>query len=262
MKLPLALLLPLVIFVAACSGSDKDSDSGGGNTFSRDPQPNDVNIVIEATMIDTATDATASAWFTQTYLPAFAGTPGLVQTRHYTNLGGPPPFPWPGGPTELTFFHFSDAASRDGFSTSAAATAAPTNPAVTQLSRSYYTLTTSSDNGGSSGNLPNLTVIGLVVDPALDAQIVDWEDNTHVPMLMGYAGLAKVVRYTKVAGGTNDTDLPNYLEFFYYRDQAAVDGWQASSQFMTAEADRAARWTDAQLAINPIVAAVIGYAMP
>jgi hypothetical protein len=259
MRLPLtALLLFPFLILSACG----EEDDGGGQSFNRTPQPNDNFIAIEASLVDATADPMAPTWFSGTYLPQLATAPGVVQTRHYTNLGGPPPFPYPGGPTELSFFHFADAASRNGFSTSAPAMMAPTSAAVTQLSRAYYNLTVSADNGNAAGNLPNLTVIGLVIDPTVEAQVIDWEDNTHVPMLMGYQGVGKIVRYTKIAGGTNDAELPKFLEFFYYYSQADSDAWSEAPEFIAAEEDRAATWTDAQLAINPIVKGVLGYAMP
>ncbi len=121
------------------------------------------------------------------------------------------------------------------------------------MSRSLYTLAKSADNGNSTGALPNVTIIGLVIDAAVEAQVLEWEDNKHVPLLMNYKGIAKIVRYQKAAGGSDDAALPKYLEFYYYPNQAASDGQNTDKNFVDAEADRMKTWTDAQLSVNPIV---------
>ena len=72
--------------------------------------------------------------------------------------------------------------------------------------------------------------------PQWEAQVLDWEDNVHVPWVMKYKGIAKIVRYEKAAGGIGDAALPKF------------------QNFKDAEADRVATWTDAQLTVNPIVA--------
>lgn len=260
MRRPLTALV-LGTFVISCSADKSSNNDGGGNdsgsTLNRTPQANDKYITLEATTID-ASNSSAGDWFKNTYLSKLSMAPNVVATRHYAPLGGPPPLPFPGMPTDVTVFHFGDQASQDGFGASSAAKDAASalsgTSGVTQVWRSPYTLTSSADNGNSSGTPSNITIIGLVIDSSMESTIIDWEDNKHVPWVMKYQGIAKVVRYKKASGGTNDGELPKFLEFFYYRDQAAADGQQADQNFMDAEADRMAMWTDSQLAIKPIVA--------
>jgi hypothetical protein len=258
----LSTTLLLTLFVAAC-GDDNEEETPPPppvETLDRTPQANDLFLTLEGSTIDPA-EATASAWFKDTYLSTLSTAPGVMATRHYAPLAGPPPLKFPGEPTDLTVFHFADQGSHEGFVTSDAADEAETLLAdatgVTQTWRSQYVLSSSADNGNSTGDLPVMTVIGLVIDPAVEADVLDWEDNTHVPWVMKYKGIAKIVRYQKAEGGTDDDALPKYLEFFYFYSPEDAMGLQMDQNFIDAEADRMATWTDAQLGINPIVAATL-----
>jgi len=103
--------------------------------------------------------------------------------------------------------------------------------------------------------LKNISIVNTEALPAFEDTVNDWETNFHIPWLMEYDGIGNVVRYQRVDG--MGTDMPKFIEFFYYYDQAGADGLGSNESFKAAEADRVATWKNGELEIPWIVNGVI-----
>lgn len=226
--------------LVACGGGD--DSSGGGESA----------ITLEGTTVGAA----QTTWFSDTYLTTLAGQQEVTSTQSFMALD--PPFPGTlASPSYFTVFNFGSATAPQDFLTSTQATDAANAAATTWMNgevamqwRASYKQSSVHESAMSTGAFQYTTIVALNPGVDVEAQVLQWEDDTHVPWVMQYPGLHKVVRYEKIPGAQVNSDLlPKYIEFFYFPDQASFDGLGPSQPFQDAEADRMATWTDAQLQI-------------
>lgn len=253
LSMPLALVL--LSASTGCASDDKAEEPSGGDESDY--------IVFEGTMVAAA----QSGYFTDTYFTAIAGQPDVAMARSFLSSGSP--FPGsvdaPAGESYLSLFHFSSEGGPATFLSSAEVESATSTLStdfgageVSMMWRIGYRQSFVTEGAGADGPLNNVTFVALNPDPALETEIMDWEDETHIPWVMQYPGLAKVVRYEKIAGvEVNGAAFPKYIELFYFPDQVAADGLGPSQPFQDAEADRMATWTDEQLGIPFVLSGVL-----
>jgi len=193
-------------------------------------------------------------WFDDTYIETLAGHPDVTKMESYASLGSP----FEGtleAATYLTLFHFqNESAPADFVESSEAEDAADaideTEDEASMAWRAAFKAVSVSENEDADGSHPIVTFVALDPDPEVEDEVMEWEDETHVPWLLEYEGLAKVVRYERIPDvDENADDIPKFIELFYYRDQEAFDGWGSSEPFQEAEEDRKETWTDEELAI-------------
>jgi formylglycine-generating enzyme required for sulfatase activity len=211
-------------------------------------------ITFEATPIKDTANTAVATWYNGTYLSGIMGYSGCKGSYRMKNLGG---FNNAFVPAYWTIFRFTAKADQAGLDASSQAVAARGSMATTyadsQIVRSWdvsYEKLKSWENPGAGKPLVYATIVGTAAKAEFDSVVNAWEINFHVPWLMNYTGLSKVVRYRKIDGtGANVTQMPKYIEIFYYSDKAGFEGQGADASFQAAEADRVATWKNGELDI-------------
>jgi hypothetical protein len=94
--------------------------------------------------------------------------------------------------------------------------------------------------GTEDSEYPYLTIVGSNFLASSDAAVNEWYDSIHIPILMGYSGLKKAVRYKNVG----DSATPGYLGLFYYPTKTDFDSMPTSQPFDSADKELAAHWTN------------------
>jgi hypothetical protein len=101
-----------------------------------------------------------------------------------------------------------------------------------------------------------MQIVGAELDPANDAALNVWYDNTHLPLFMRYPGLVKVARFKRIADTTGDikaTALPTYLAVYYYPTQADADGLASSPARAAAFENQADTWKNNELMLKCVL---------
>jgi phosphatidylethanolamine-binding protein (PEBP) family uncharacterized protein len=88
-----------------------------------------------------------------------------------------------------------------------------------------------------------LTIVGSNFLASSDAAVNQWYDSIHIPILMGYPGLKKAVRYKTVS----DIVKPGYLGLYYYPTKTDLDSMGPGLKaFDSANTELAAHWTNGE----------------
>ena len=232
------------------------SEEGSDSKFQ-----NDDFITIEATVINDTTNTAISTWYNGTYLPKIMEYSGLKGVRRIkTIVAAPLPPTSPNVdflPGYLTIFMASTKDELLGMPVSAKAVEANSDMTTQwpngEIARSWnvsYEKLKSWENNGADKPMQFITMVSTVAAAGYEDAVNDWEINKHVPDHMQSEKLSRVVRYKKISGtGAEVSGMPDYIELFYYADQASFDGHNPNNDvfFKAAEEDRAATWQNGEL---------------
>lgn len=229
-----------------------DNDKENSN-----PQNIDDFITIEATAVFDTTNTAIPAWYNDTYLPKMMTYSGLKGVRRLNTLKAVPKSVSSVEflPAYLTLFMSSSKEELMGLSESTQAREANAAMAAqwsaNQIERTWdvsYEKLKSWENESAKNSLVYVKIVPTVAAEGYDLAVNDWEINTHVPWLMKYKGLSKVVRYKRIDNtGMNVTEMPEYIELFYYADKEGYEGQKTDENFIAAEEDRANTWLNGEL---------------
>jgi hypothetical protein len=90
--------------------------------------------------------------------------------------------------------------------------------------------------------------VGSVIKAGQETAVNDWYNNTHIPILWGYAGLKKAIRYQTLAAPA-DTNLPSYWAVYYYATLDDMNGLGAGVKaFDSAMAEMGTHWPNKEIA--------------
>lgn len=214
-------------------------------------------LTLEGVDIAAADSVKGNNWLDTAYTSLVKGYSGLQRFERYKetfSLDTSLPSYW-----SLYFFQSTDAlngmaASTAATQANAALTAAfPNNEIQVKKKTSYKKVKSFERDDIGTRGLKNITIVNTEALPAYEQTVNDWEINTHIPWVMGYEGIGKVVRYERISG----TDMPKFIEIFYYYDQASADGLGTNEVFKSAEADRLATWKNGELDVPWIVNGIL-----
>ncbi len=253
MKVLLPVFLSAVILFS-CSKNPADPDNSALN--------NDNYITMEATAVkDSASTSASQTWYNETYLSRMMEYSGLQGAFRFKKLGA---FNVDFVPGWVTIFKSATKDGIMGLPNSSQALQANSDMAAnwpdSQIVRCWnvsYEKLKSWENVSANTPMQYVTVVATVAKAEYDSAVNAWETNFHVPWLMKYKGLSRVVRYKKIDGtGANVSQMPKYIEVFYYKDKAGSDGQGTDTNFVAAEADRVATWQNGELTIDWVLAGV------
>lgn len=214
-------------------------------------------LTIEGIDVAIADSIECNYWLNTTYTTKIKEYAGLQRFERYKQTFSLDPTL----PANWSLYFFKNTDALNGMDTSKAVTDAkaalsatfPDNEIQVKRKVSYKKVKSFERDDIANRGLKNITIVNTDALPAYEEEVNKWEVNTHIPWLMRYNGIGKIVRYQRISG----TDLPKYIEIFYYYDQAAADGQNTDENFKSAEADRVATWKNGELDIPWVVTAVI-----
>jgi hypothetical protein len=84
-----------------------------------------------------------------------------------------------------------------------------------------------------TGPLNYLWIVRAEFTADKDAAVNDWYNNTHIPLILKYPGVKKVVRYKKIGstGDINAASMNTYLAFYFFPAQADYDSLTTGKQW-------------------------------
>lgn len=176
--------------------------------------------------------ASVNKWYDSTHIPLLMQYTGLKKSVRFQNAASGVT------PGYFAFYNYKDSADWAGFKTSAPRDTANKELAAHWVNGEYtMTLAISYQKIKSwvkeeyTGDLKVVTIVGVEIPAEKEADVDEWYNNTHIPLIMKYPGIKKAVRYKKLAGGVNADSLPTYLAVYYYPSATEQTGQGASAEW-------------------------------
>jgi hypothetical protein len=201
-------------------------------------------------------DTAINKWYNEVHIPLLMGFDGLKEAIRYKKANADTTLP-----AYWATYNFATKGGIDSMRTSAAFDTAiknmlavwpPANGEFTTNLAINYQKIMGWDQPGATGTPQRMTIVGYEFAAASDAAVNTWYNNTHIPMLMRYKGLAKAVRYKKL-GDTTDINLagmPTYLAVYYYTTQPDQAGMNASPEFAAAIQNTNETWKNNEMTMK------------
>jgi formylglycine-generating enzyme required for sulfatase activity len=186
--------------------------------------------------ISTAKDVEVNAWYDTTHIPLLLNYAGLKQVFRYKKFS-PADSLTPGGAGYWATYMFPTKSDIDGMRTSQEFIAAVTEMGThwqagecsTKVAVNYQKIK-SWLKPDYTGSLNYVTVVRAEFKAGKEAEINNWYNNTHIPLIMKYPGVKKAARYQKIGASDdiNATAMSTYLALYYYPTKADQDSMATS----------------------------------
>jgi hypothetical protein len=175
-----------------------------------------------------------SAWYNATYIPKFMQYSGLKATYNYKNQAS-------NSSDYFTFFMYPSKVSIDSLGTSTYFTQAITemnthwqNGEFTIYLSGNYDKIKSWVKEDYRGSLEAVTMVVVAMPVANEAAINKWYNETHIPLIMKYPGVKKVVRYWRTSAARTDANpsaLPKFITMYYYGTKDEQTNQESSTEW-------------------------------
>jgi formylglycine-generating enzyme required for sulfatase activity len=186
--------------------------------------------------IAAAKDTQVNAWYDTTHIPLLMKYAGLKQAYRYKKFAPADSFT-PGGAGYWATYFYPTKSDIDGMNASPEFTAAITEmighwtagECSTKVAVNYQKIM-SWIKTDYSGPLNYVTVVRAEFKAGKEAEINNWYNNTHIPLIMKYPGVKKAVRYQKMGASTdiNAAAMTTYMACYYYPTKADQDSMATS----------------------------------
>ena len=88
---------------------------------------------------------------------------------------------------------------------------------------------------------PLINLVATECQPEFEEKFNKWYDEVHIPILLKFKGLKKVVRYKIAEKGTSH---PAYLAIYEFESKQAFEKYQDSPELAAARAEMKETWKD------------------
>ena len=190
--------------------------------------------------IAAAKDTQVNAWYDTTHIPLLMKYAGLKQAYRYKKFS-PADSLTPGGAGYWATYFNQTKTDIDGMNASPEFTAAITEmishwtagECSTKVAVNYQKIK-SWIKTDYTGALNYVTVVRAEFKAGKEAEINNWYNNTHIPLIMKYPGVKKAVRYQKMGASSdiNAAAMTTFMACYYYPTKAAQDSMSLSQAWV------------------------------